>query len=252
MHKEKLKNGNYLEEIERLSQIKTDLQVLTEKYEFLTKEYRYLVQKYEKSEQLKQEQEAKLNSNNNNKTNSNINLAYKNSNHYANREEDEEKSKIIKTEDDMENIKDAMDNPFLNNQRPTSESKKKKSKSKVKKKIKSNGHNFNTDYLIVNSVLKNKEKIAREDKERTRNTGTDFANKEKGSEKSFLKSGAKVKSAANQSVKTNNIKVISKGKNDDSNLKSKNTQNVISSKLENNKTKLVKNGSNSKAKVKKI
>lgn len=200
LQKEKQKNQNYLEEIEHLSQIRSDLNVLTEKYEFLTKEYRYLVDKYQNPEQKRINQEAKL---------------YVNENNSADKIEGKDITKILNTDEDMENIKNGMENPFLNNQRPTSESKtKKKSKSRVIKKDKKNGNEINTSNSIVKSEIGKKTNIAKKEKTSKIKTGKELVN---------------------------NIKIVSNVMSENSKPKKSNISKAINSINANSKNKVKKN-----------
>lgn len=220
LQSEKAKNKYCLKEIERLNQIKNDLKVLTEKYEFLTKEYRYLVLKYEKAEQsLQQQQNANLNLslNNNNKqlhsrkssrynTNSHLN---NNNNNISSKQDDKSNLFVFNTDEDLENIKNQMEgeNPFLKNQRPTRETKnkRKKLKSKIKKNQNANENNNNQNNKVNNITKITDANIF---------SVSNVKNKKEQKKTLIEVKDKKIKASTSaEKAKAYNIKVVSLGKN---------------------------------------
>jgi len=165
LEQEKDKSKGYLEEIETLKRIKADLKVLTEKYDFLlTHEYREIVSKYDKSEQIRRDQENMISllrkemlqnekSQNSQKHSRNPSRSFRlntNANNMSKseikqQEEQEEQVKqeeikgFIKTEENLNNDNYSDENegnnkPLQSLESSAKKEKKKKAKSKIKKK----------------------------------------------------------------------------------------------------------------------
>ena len=166
---EKNKNSDYEYEITKFKNVNQDLKNLKNKMENLTIEYKYMVELFEKSEIVREDQnkfikslqieleitKEKIIEKNIRNNNSRINYMTNKSEKY-----EESKGNLKTEEDDISNIKNSLENPFLNNQLSENSNKKKvkKSKSKVKKKKSlsiSKGKKF---------ILKNDEIINKNDK----------------------------------------------------------------------------------------